>query len=701
MLFDCNRENPLLNTINNYSNSKLTALASQRLSDAFFLALTAVTFVTLAAISPAVAQTGGTSAVTSPSLLIAGGGTVEGGKTADFHVVDLPRGTLSFQWQKEGVDIPDETTSQLWVPVRSQTQAGDYRLRVKTMDGEVLSNSLTLVVPPITQLAFLEQPHNADPNPGQSPSPQSATIYSPQGLTLKVKTVGQGKVYYLWFQGSSGDTTQPIITQFFNFSDEFTVPISAYGVFKYWVKASDKLTTVDSDTFTVTVLEKMTATYEGDTRLQVHKNVIGGVKAPGATQFKAEGLPAGVFVNPNTGEIYGTPSSMGRYTVRFSAGNGFASSAVTVPMEVAPLDKVVTGSFQGVIERDGVWDKTMGGQISFTITPSGIYSGRFSVGNITHSFIGIASTTNDGGLHALADPAPSSPNPKMGIEFFVSHFDGSIDGWIFQPDTYGQRGVPFHAVRNAWVAGGLRSTPYHGTINAALQTVDLTPIMPGDYPEGYGTFCANVGVNGGVSISARLADNTVVTASSIMGQDHSIPFYSLIYGRTGSIQGWQTVEADSTFGNRTNGKLTWVKYPQPTKTATRSYANGLPVLEINLTGNKLQVPSKDQILLGLQDKLDNAVIEFVHTKLVGSNSTTFRITKANVAQIPGGTNVTLVIDKATGKFSGTWSPSGFVAPFSGVFVDRLKTGFGCFQFPAASGNSSPLLSGAVRIQAGP
>ena len=633
---------------------------------------------------------------------ITGGGSVAVGTIAEFDAINIPVGIVSFQWQKNGVNLSDATSAYYTFKVTSLTQAGDYRLAISTPDGILFTNTVKLEVPPFTALAIVTQPHSTWVYPGQSLTPQSAIIFpdSGQTLSLNIHAVGQGRIYYSWFMGSSGDTTNPIWEPPFFSSEEFRPSFTSYGVFKYWVRAGDSVTSVDSDTFTVNFLEKMTAVFTGDTHLTLHKNIAATVIAPGAATFKADGLPPGVFITPATGVLYGSPTASGKFTVRISAHNGYVTSnVVTVLLDVAPLGSMVTGSFVGVIERDPGANDNLGGQITLTVASSGVYTGKFNLGTVPHSFMGMSTTTETNCVHAVAGPAPTAPLPHAAIDCIVSAITGAVDGTITQTARDGTlSSARFHAVRNGWTSGSLRSTPYAGSFTAALQAnPDL--FSTGDYPEGASTLCTSVGTNGTVSLAARLADNTVLTAASIVGLDHSIPIYWALYGGTGSILGWQTLAPNATYGCVADGTLTWFKQPQSAKTTTRSYAKGFPVHELTLIGSKLVVPGKNQIELGLPDKPNNAVIRFVKSNLSSDNAVPFRITTANAAQWPAGSKVSLSIDKATGKFSGYWAPSGTSIPFYGVFVSRLNAGIGSFQFAATDSGKDATVSGAVLIQA--
>jgi hypothetical protein len=147
---------------------------------------------------------------------------------------------LSYQWyQGEAGDtsnpIPD-TDSSFFYPKTDGAAETLYWVRVTNPAGHVDSSSAFVLL---------------------NYSPLEVSFSSPEDLTLLAGT--QGGLYlnvspwpgvtFQWFEGVSGDTSTPIAGAT---NQSFEIPDGEPGVFPYWVRASNPVSTVDSPTKTVT-----------------------------------------------------------------------------------------------------------------------------------------------------------------------------------------------------------------------------------------------------------------------------------------------------------------------------------------------------------------------------------------------------------------------------------------------------------------
>ena len=94
-------------------------------------------------------------------------------------------------------------------------------------------------------------PLTVDPPPplGILSNPLDATITPGQTATLRVATQGRPPKNHQWFQGATGDTSNPIAGAT---NASFTTP-ALFADTSYWVRVSDAVNTVDSGTATVFV----------------------------------------------------------------------------------------------------------------------------------------------------------------------------------------------------------------------------------------------------------------------------------------------------------------------------------------------------------------------------------------------------------------------------------------------------------------
>ncbi|MBI4662568.1 MAG: immunoglobulin domain-containing protein [Verrucomicrobia bacterium] len=74
---------------------------------------------------------------------------VDIGKSVSFSVTAVGDGPLSYQWQRDGRDLPGQTSMTLTIATARRDDEGEYSVRVSNADGAVTSDPARLwVVPP-------------------------------------------------------------------------------------------------------------------------------------------------------------------------------------------------------------------------------------------------------------------------------------------------------------------------------------------------------------------------------------------------------------------------------------------------------------------------------------------------------------------------------------------------------------------------
>ena len=124
------------------------------------------------------------------------------GDTIQFTATATGTAPLSFQWQKDGTDIPNATSPSLELQNISLSDAGQYRVRVSNEVKEVFSVSARLTVRAVL----------AAPTITQQPSPVDAA--AGDSVTMRVVATGTAPLSYQW-QRESQDLpgqTQPTLT---------------------------------------------------------------------------------------------------------------------------------------------------------------------------------------------------------------------------------------------------------------------------------------------------------------------------------------------------------------------------------------------------------------------------------------------------------------------------------------------------------
>ncbi len=119
------------------------------------------------------------------------------GNPVEFRVAALGRTTLSYQWTKDGGDIPGATASTLRIQAAGQGDAGDYKVIVRNEMNSVESATVRLSInqpPEIVRVLAV---------------PAEAEVVVDRTLELSVQAVGTPPLGYQWYRINEG-AFQPI-----------------------------------------------------------------------------------------------------------------------------------------------------------------------------------------------------------------------------------------------------------------------------------------------------------------------------------------------------------------------------------------------------------------------------------------------------------------------------------------------------------
>jgi YD repeat-containing protein len=188
--------------------------------------------------------------------------------------------TLSYQWAKRPASTSTWTSvstgPSLSVIVPEETY---YRLTVTNGCGSIVSREIRVRV---------------YDKPSISSQPASETISGGASAGLSVTAGGTQTLTYRWYQGSSGDTSQPIPVSQGTQINYSTGPL--WATTSYWVRVSNDYGSVDSQTATITVQlaapSGLLASHLGATSVRVTWS-----PSPGAGRYRVERLAGNGFVN--------------------------------------------------------------------------------------------------------------------------------------------------------------------------------------------------------------------------------------------------------------------------------------------------------------------------------------------------------------------------------------------------------------------
>jgi Concanavalin A-like lectin/glucanases superfamily/Immunoglobulin I-set domain len=131
------------------------------------------------------------SPATEPPTILAqpAGATVVLAEPATFSVTARGAGTLTYQWQKDGVSVSGATNNPLAIPAVALADAGDYRVLVANAFGSQTSQVARLIVDPGVPV-IVTQPASLIGRVGSSAS-------------FTVVAAGAKPLSYQWFKGST------------------------------------------------------------------------------------------------------------------------------------------------------------------------------------------------------------------------------------------------------------------------------------------------------------------------------------------------------------------------------------------------------------------------------------------------------------------------------------------------------------------
>lgn len=248
------------------------------------------------------------------------------GGTANFTVTATGTGPLSYQWQKDGANIPGATDPALAVANAQLANQGAYRVLVTNAFATATSAAVALTV-------------NTPPSLVQQPA--SPTIFSGQTATLTVAATGSGPLVYEWFEGVASITTTPVGID----SSIFTTPVLA-STRQYWVRVSNAFGVAQSATITVTVqpaIPVITSSLSLTAPVgQLFRHRIAATHTP--TAFTATLLADGLALDPATGWISGLPTTAGVSSVALTAANASHTGTATLTLIITPALPVITSA---------------------------------------------------------------------------------------------------------------------------------------------------------------------------------------------------------------------------------------------------------------------------------------------------------------------------------------------------------------------
>lgn len=423
--------------------------------------------------------------------------------------------------------------------------------------------------------------------------------------------------------------------------------------------------------------------------LVVGQDVSVGLQINEATSATVSGLPAGLKYSLINGVLTGRPTAATPLddpaaVVIIAKGPG-GTSTYAFPITVKPLPPGLVGSWAGILDRGG--DPTaLGGKVTLTVAPTGMVTGTVVNGAVTVA-LNTSLTTYPGSSMAQLDVPNTTPAKVVNLNLGSDTLSGTV----------GSSNVS--GMRNVW--NTVNPVMTAGVFNCKFSP-DPAGLADTTFPHGHSVAALTLTNLGAVTAAFHLADNTVVTGSTLMGADGSLPLYVPLYSNGGSVLGTPKITDRTVIEN-----LSWNKN---TTTAAVPYKAGFGARNLACTGGRYVKPnvSLNQYYLGLLAGTGNAQIAFNDGVLTSGNTTPVTVTLAGSA-VETNADLTLTLATASGAISGSLICRGTdtatskavarTAPHYSLAIPGTGKAYGYFLSPVFTPSTSPTpsLSGIVEF----
>lgn len=376
--------------------------------------------------------------------------------------------------------------------------------------------------------------------------------------------------------------------------------------------------------------------------------------APG--KFTANGLPPGLIINADTGEISGIPTApLAGKSITVTATNAKGAASVSGPLNISALPGI--GSYQGLVSREseGAWPGSeLGARVQIDVTSAGAYTGKLLNGG-TISFKGQFAFDDEGNLTSTTTvPLPGKNAPVLTLAVLIDVATDTLTGQL----TLNDAAVEVNGWRNVWTSGN-PPTAFLGQFNFIMANgADSLPNVPGG--DGYGTF--KVTASGSFDIKGKLPDGTPLLCNTFVGPRGQVLLYQPLYANPGSVIGRMEIglpSEDIAFPVIFQDEpASWNK-PRQTAAADKTYKSGFEIISLVISGGIYKAPAPGQVVMGLGEVQSNAALHLNGYAIDGTENppdVVFTISNTGSVIMPpqaeNPAKITFTVNPATGEFSG-------------------------------------------------
>ena len=564
-------------------------------------------------------------------------------------------GKLSYQWQRNGARIPGATLSTYSVASAALINAGSYTVTVSNDVGGVTSRVAEVGV--FEQRSFIFA----------GSASRSRTIHQAaagKGLTFDWVRLGHSEALAVSAHVAlSQDRSTLTIKAPMELTDEDSYFCRIYQT------ASDRFAS-GGNSFEL----HLTDAKPNISPLPLADVIVGTPVAlqgwtrdgtsPSVSQWSASGLPKGLTINPLTGIIEGSPAERAKNVpITIVAGNDLGSTSVITHLTVTGLPNGIAGGWVGLIDISGTDNSSLGSRFDLTITNSGRYTGRYSIGSAYKPIDGVIEMT-DWGAAKLSFTIAQGGEIENRVAIWIDpSSQPSFSGHIRSSPTDDQPAL------------GTSVQAWHRHPDPRSLAVRYHFDLPQDrsrepynfeLPLGTSFGMATVTAKGNASVVGRLADGNSFTTASPLGENGECLIYSPQYGDKGGIIGIPAVSVSEEDGPRLIActDIHWSKPLVSTAFPGRLYPHGWGTATLVLYGAQYKAPARGSLPMDLTYTAGTPNLEaiFAGAKIYDAIDSSFYTQEVNlrangqIDPVPDSDpshQLSLNLRASTGSFRGT------------------------------------------------
>jgi subtilisin family serine protease/subtilisin-like proprotein convertase family protein len=422
--------------------------------------------------------------------------------------------------------------------------------------------------------------------------------------------------------------------------------------------------------------------------------------------WRATGLPPGLKVDAATGLLSGRPTRAGSYSIIATATE--RSGVLTryfFNVVVTPVPSTAVGSYVALIDRDTYFNADLGGDVTFTTTAAGAFTGSIRLGVSTYPISGLVDFAPGGEL-LYAGKLPGNRSITYEIKVPASGEVSKIEGYVFGVSMSGRQHVALRGAYSPWSRSLPLPAAMVGNYTFALD-VPFAIELPLALPSGPVVGTLKVNADGTVAWTLNLSDGAQsLRGTTRVARDGTVYLYAPSLAPTrGSILGTFVIPSEVAPNASLTGVLGWYRnaYRAPTKPALpalQGYPGGFGPLVLSVRGGRYVAPINGLTVAG-----SSLEVSMIGPSL--ASVTPFMVSvAANGALTVMGVNPLAfsgTLNRATGVVTGRFSagPSGGLAravTYNAVVLSNENAFTGYFVVPWRNGDVQPTpLAGLINL----